>query len=175
MSFDKHTPRNQTGESGADDEKAGYEAALRLITYRDRTVHELRTRLAKKGFSVSSIESAVERLKRMGYLDDHAYAGRYIAETLAARPAGRRFITGRLRQRGVHPDVVREALEHAYPEGAEEEMAYRVAAKRLRRTRNEEPAALRRKLTGYLSRRGFSYGDIQKAIRRVLGELDEDI
>lgn len=162
----------RAGATGRDDQRA-YEAGLRLIAYRDRTVHELRTRLADKGFAPEAIERAVERLKRVGYLDDAAYCERTISETLASRPAGPRWITDRLRLKGVHPEVIREVLARAYPDELAEQMAYRVAAKRLKRYAGDEPAARRRKLAGYLSRRGFAYDDVQKALRRALGELDE--
>ena len=155
------------------DENAAYEAALRLIAHRDRTVHELRTRLADKGYPADSVKAAVERLKRIGYLDDRAYCERVITEIISSRPSGRRFITARLRLRGVHPQVIREALDRTYPEGAAEALAYRAAAQRAKRYRNNEPAAQRRKLAGFLSRRGFDYDDVQKALRRVLGELDD--
>ncbi len=161
-------------QEGTASEDAAYEAALKLIAYRDRTVHELRTRLAEKGYSADSAEAAIGRIKRIGYLDDRSFCEHYITETLTSRPAGPRFITARLRLKGVHPEVIREALERTYPVEAAEEMAYRVAAKRVRRYRNDEPPARRRKLAGFLSRRGFDYDDIQKALRRVLGELDED-
>ncbi len=156
-----------------DPDASAYEGALRLIAHRDRTVHEVRTRLAEKGHAAGAVEAAVARLKRIGYLDDAAYCERYITEILTSRPAGRRVITARLRLRGAHPEVIRAALGRAYPEGADEEMAYRVAAKRARRYRGEEPAACRRKLAGFLSRRGFDYDDVQKALRRVLGEIED--
>jgi len=164
---------DRAGAASSDDQHA-YEAGLRLIAYRDRTVHELRTRLADKGFAPEAIERAVERLKRLAYLDDVAYCERTITDTLASRPAGPRWITDRLRVKGVHPEVIREALARAYPDELTEQMAYRVAAKRVRRYRGDEPAARRRKLAGYLSRRGFNYDDVQKALRRLLGELDEE-
>jgi len=155
-------------------EDAAYQAALKLIAHRDRTVHELRTRLADKGFATESVEAAVARLKRIGYLDDAAYCERSIMQILATRPAGRRFITARLRLRGVHPEVIREVLKRTYPDETAREMACRAAAKRGRRYRDEEPAARRRKLAGFLSRRGFDYDEVQHALRRVLGELEEE-
>jgi regulatory protein len=156
------------------DEEAAYQAALRLIAHRDRTVHEMRKRLAEKGFEAAAVEHAVARLKRIGYLDDRAYCERTISEVLATRPAGRRAITERLRLKGVHPDVVREVLEQAYPDALAEQMAYRAAAQRLARLRRDDPVARRRKLAGFLSRRGFDYDEVQKALRRALGELDEE-
>lgn len=168
-------PADETsGDEKSADPQAAYEAALRLLAYRDRTVHEMRTRLRDKGFASPAIDAAVDRLKNLSYLDDLTYATRFIADALAARPAGPRYITDRLRLKGVHPDVVREALEQNYPAELSEQQAYRAAAKRLKRLRNEEPMARRRKLAGFLSRRGFSYDDVQKALRRALGELEED-
>jgi regulatory protein len=166
--------RSRPDAAGGDGQRA-YEAALRLIAYRDRTVHELRTRLADKGFGPEAVEHAINRLKRLSYLDDAAYCERTINETLASRPAGPRWITDRLRLKGVHPEVIREALARAYPDELVEQMAYRAAATRLKRYRSDEPRARRRKLAGYLSRRGFDYAAVQKALRRVLGELDEQL
>ena len=155
-------------------ETAAFQAALKLIAHRDRTVHEMRTRLAQKGFVPGAVDGAVERLKRLAYLDDLAYAKRTIADVLATRPAGPRAITNRLRLKGVHPDVIREALAQVYPDERAEEMAYRAAAARLRRLRRDDPIARRRKLAGFLSRRGFDYDDVQKALRRALGELEAE-
>jgi regulatory protein len=164
------TPGGQT----PDTEQAAYNAALKLIAQRDRTLHEVRTRLAEKGFSPAAVAGAIERLRRLGYLDDLAYATRAIADVLTVRPAGPRYVTDRLRLKGVHPDVVREALAQAYPDELAEEMAYRAAAKRLARLRHDDPITRRRKLAGFLSRRGFDYDDVQRALRRVLGELEEE-
>ena len=47
------------------DEQAAYEAALRLIAYRDRTVHEVRKRLAEERSCTKTVESAVARLTQM--------------------------------------------------------------------------------------------------------------
>ncbi|MBN1918662.1 MAG: regulatory protein RecX [Verrucomicrobia bacterium] len=165
--------RNPAGSKPLD-EQAAYLAALRLIAHRDRTLHEMRTRLAEKGFPPAAVDGAVQRLRRLGYLDDLTYAKRVIADVLTTRPASPRSIADRLRLKGVHPDVVREALAHAYPGELTEDMAYRAAVRRVARLRREDPIARRRKLAGFLTRRGFDYADVQKALRRVLGEIEEE-
>lgn len=168
----EHAEGSASGDESTS-EQAAYQAALKLIAHCDRTVHEVRSRLAEKGFPSTAVDGAVQRLRRLGYLDDLVYAKRAIADVLGARPAGPRYITDRLRLKGVHPDVVREALAQVYPDELAEEMAHRAAAKRLARLRHDDPIARRRKLAGFLSRRGFDYDDVQKALRRALGRLEE--
>jgi len=162
------------GEGTLDAAARAYEAGLRLIAYRDRTVHELRGRLTDKGFAPEAVESAVARLKHIGYLDDRTFCERTIAGLLATRPAGPRYMTDRLRLKGVHPDLIREVLERVYPDELVEETAYRAAVERIGRYRRDEPLARRRKLAGFLARRGFGYSDVQKALRRVLADVDDE-
>lgn len=51
------------------------ERALRLLNYRERSVHEMRSRLAEDGYSKAVIDALVERLIDLQLLDDRRYAG----------------------------------------------------------------------------------------------------
>ncbi|HEU4900764.1 MAG TPA: recombination regulator RecX, partial [Actinomycetota bacterium] len=53
---------------------AAHAAALRLLTTRARTRAELRQRLEGRGFEPAAVAEALDRLERVGLIDDAALA-----------------------------------------------------------------------------------------------------
>ncbi|MFL6252044.1 MAG: hypothetical protein ACJ75N_16250, partial [Actinomycetes bacterium] len=63
------------GGTPLDGERAGssdaaHAAALRLLTTRARTRAELRQRLEGRGFEAAAVAEALDRLERVGLIDD---------------------------------------------------------------------------------------------------------
>jgi hypothetical protein len=52
-------------------------------------------------------------------------------------------------------------------------LAWHAVAGKLNRWRGLEPLALRKKMMGFLSRRGFAYDTARRVCQRVLGEAGE--
>lgn len=142
-------------------------AALNLLAYRPRAEGEIRTRLRQRGFPDEAITAAIEKLRDWRYVDDEDFAERWIENRLEQRPRSARMIAMELRGKGVEASTVADAVERA---GIEERTgALRVATDRWNRLAGLDPPVRRRRLTGFLSRRGYGY-DI---IRDVLKELEE--
>jgi SOS response regulatory protein OraA/RecX len=91
------------------------EVAVRALTHRDLTAHELATRLAREGVSEAELEVTLDRLGRAGYVDDARFAMDR-ARTLAARGRGDAAIRADLDQRGVDPERAEHALAGLEPE-----------------------------------------------------------
>ena len=90
-------------EEGA--RRGALEAGLRLLSYRLRSEEELRGRLADKRYDEKAIESALARLRELGYLDDEVFA-RYWAETRQAQPPrSRRLLASGLRRPGIDKET----------------------------------------------------------------------
>ena len=91
------------------------ETALGALRYRDMTEHELRQRLATRGFAEDERDDAIASLRRTGLLDDRRFAeGR--AASLAGRGAGDALIRDALERAGVAPEAVDDALGALDPE-----------------------------------------------------------
>ncbi len=80
------------------------ECALALLEFRDRTERELRQKLKEREYGPEEIEETVLFLKEYRYLDDEAYAGRYI-RSCASRKS-RRQIRADLERKGVSREVI---------------------------------------------------------------------
>ena len=154
------------GEEGA--RRGALEAGLRLLSYRQRSEEELRRRLAGKKYSEKAIESALARLRELGYLDDEAFS-RYWAETRQAqRPRSRRLLASELRSRGID----KETAEQATADVSDEEAAYLAASGRLRALRGQEYGAFRARLGRFLTSRGFGYDIARQVIERCWAERE---
>lgn len=141
--------------------------ALRLLAYRDRSSHEIRSRLRDKGHALREINEVVSYLRDRALLNDHRFAERWIVGRLSAKPVGRRVLTKQLRQKGVHPEVIAEEMDRRYPASEERERAVAVARQHARHYRRQEPDAVRRRLYGLLARRGFTASDCRAAVEAV--------
>ncbi len=141
------------------------ERAYRLLAARDRSEAEMRQRLQQIGFDEETVEHTLGVLRRQKYLDDRAFAERFARSQLAVRPVGRRELQRRLREKGIHEDLLAEVLSAVYPESEEEELARREAVRRLRRYRNEtDRRRVRSRIASFLARRGFEWPVVQSVL-----------
>jgi regulatory protein len=142
------------------------EAAYRYLSLRPRSEFEVRTRLKKKGFPVQSINRTLAELRRQGYLDDASFARFWTENRESFSPRGRSLLRLELHQKGVEPEVIRQATQDL----DDEENAYKAAQKKLKKPVNSDYDTFRRSVGGFLRRRGFSYGVCQRALSRIWRE-----
>lgn len=161
-------PAGNTKKTGSQN-RTVRECALALLEFRDRTERELRQKLKEREYSAEEINETVLFLKEYRYLDDEAYADRYI-RSCAARKS-RRQIRADLERKGVSREIIDLQLQE---KTVDEDSQIRkllkkkgyVPGKRL------EPAEYRR-IMGALGRRGFSGEAIRKAMESMREELEE--
>jgi regulatory protein len=143
-----------------------YPYALRLLTGRDYTVAALAKKLALRQIAGPEIDTTILRLQREGWLDDRRYAARFAESALAS---GRYYGTRlrmEMRRRGFSANVVHEILAPLLAE-SDELSEIRSAAER--RSPGFSYSAAhdrdRRRMVGFLQRRGFGFSAIMRALR----------
>jgi regulatory protein len=146
------------------------DAAARLLAARPRSVQEIRKRLQEKDTPPTVIDSALEKLSAMGYLDDHAFAAFWVQERNTHKPISPRALRYELRQKGVEDPIIAEVLGDIDPE----ESAYRAVKDRATRLRGYTRREFRDKLSGILGRRGFNYSVTRSVLRRLMDEIESD-
>ncbi|HEX5435522.1 MAG TPA: regulatory protein RecX [Gemmatimonadaceae bacterium] len=149
--------------------------ALNMLAFRARSVRELRRALVRKGEPEATTNAAIDRLSALGLLDDRVYARGYIRAKVTGAGFSRRRLRGELARRGVAAEIIQAAIEQVFAEESVDEHALieRVALKKCRSLSNLDPATRRRRLYGYLARRGYELDDIRQVMARVLAERDD--
>jgi regulatory protein len=153
---------------------AAYDRALNLLAFRARSARELHRRLTQKGTTPEQADKVVARLRAAGLIDDADFA-RQLTRSKLSGGASRRRVHQELFKRGVSRDVADAAVEEVVEdEGLSDEASIeRVARKRWRTLLELDPATRRRRLYGFLARRGFDANDVSRMIRLLEGEAKE--
>ncbi len=149
-----------------------YHQAIRFLGVRPRSTSEVMRKLKEKGHDELLIEAVIERLVDAGYVDDAAFARFWVEDRTRFRPRSARALRYELRQKGVHSDVIDDAVADLDEEGA----AWDAAVAKLDGWRRLDENQFRKKASGFLSRRGFNYGIVRATVDRawdlVCGEVD---
>jgi regulatory protein len=149
-----------------------YQSAVRLLSVRPRSEAELRRSFQKKKAPLDLQDKVITRLIEEGLIDDWVFAETWVENRLAFRPRGKRALKAELLQKGVSRQITAEAIESIDEEAA----AVKAAEKASRRFIGLSYQDYKRKLFGYLSRRGFPYDLIYQMIDRFWDErMDHDL
>ena len=150
---------------------AAYESAIMSLSRREHSRAELVGKLKQKQFDGEIIISVLEELEERGYLDDRRFAQMWIERRTANHPRGRRMLARELEQKGVSAEVARETLAEHFPETDERGVLIGLIEKRRRISSVSDPQVFKRRLLGFLARRGFSYDDIRQVLAEHFPEL----
>jgi regulatory protein len=150
---------------------AVFDKAVELLAVRARSECDLRLRLRRAGAMADAIDRALERLRALGLVDDDAYARQLAHARVVGGGVSKRRIGQELQRRGVSRDVADEAIGATLEdvELDEFEAAKGVAEKRLRSMRSLDPETRRRRIYGFLARRGYDHDVISRALKALGG------
>ena len=147
-----------------------YLTALTMISRRDLSEAQIRTRLARKEFEDDDIEAAIARLRQDGTINDRrvALAAARLESTIRHR--GRARVIQKLRTLGIAAEVVESAVNAVFEEVDENALLDRAFERRLRA---HAPKDLdekgRARIVRGLAGQGFS---IDAILRRLRGSPD---
>jgi regulatory protein len=151
-----------------DEVSRAVDRAVRFLSYRPRSVAEIRRNLAEKQTPEAVIDQAVERLQKLGYIDDRAFAAFWVENRNTFKPISPRALRYELRQKGVADADIAAALAGLDSHDA----AYRAAQGQIRRHRSKSREEFRQKISAFLMRRGFGYDTIREVVEQWIAELE---
>ena len=139
---------------------------LRYLSVRPRSCREIELRLLREKLEQETIEQTIDRLTTLGYLDDRNFAAAFARDRIRLRPCGVRRMKADLLSRGVSSCDADDGIESAMVEQDvnEHELLQQVASARASKLDDLDKGVARRRLFGYLSRRGFSSENVRKWI-----------
>lgn len=151
------------------------ERALRYLSHRARSRAELERYLRRKGYEEPIAARVLARLEELGYVDDRTFAEAHVRDRIRLKPRGRFKLLMELREKGVAEADAGAAIEAAFREMdvTERELLERCARKRWRARRTDDPEKLRRRISGYLRRRGFRGSEVREVVDDLLDRLEE--
>lgn len=154
---------------GEDAVERAYTSALNFLSFRPRSRREIEQHFRRKGIDARTASGAVGRLQQAGLIDDREFARFWVENRQMFRPRASRALKMELRQKGLDTETIDEALSDI---GDEDETAVDAGRKRLRSYASLDEEQFRRKMIGFLQRRGFVYETASRAASALVEERD---
>lgn len=149
------------------------QVAYRYLSYRPRTVYEVKMHLIRKGFDNSLIEPVIQDLIEQRYLDDRAFAKNWVDERRRLKGIGEVRLRQELVKKGIDASLIDEALSYV-DKDEQRQMAMEVAERRYLRICNESWKVIERRLGQYLIRQGFSYEMVFSILQTLKARHEEE-
>ena len=149
-------------------QQEAFDHATRLLGMRMQSERELRTKLGRKDYGPAVIDAVIENLKRLNYVDDAKFAANRAKDQATLKKHGRSRAVQELMKAGVSRDVADKATAEAYVDIDPRESAVEVAKKKAASLKRFDAETAKRRLIGFLQRRGFDYETVQYAVEKVL-------
>jgi len=150
------------------------DAAYRYLSYRARSVVEVRDKLREKEFAAEVVAEVVADLQRQQLLDDREFARRWV-EARLPRACGVRKLAQDLRRKGVAAGVVDEVLAEYALVLNSSERTVALLSKQAWRYRGLAPDKAKRRMLGFLARRGCDAEMARAAVEQVWQELAHEV
>lgn len=141
--------------------------AYRFVTYKPRTLHQVRVFLEAKELTSEEIDDVMSWLAEFRLIDDVTYVERFLSAAFERKPLSKLMARRMLLKRGVPDTVVSPALETWYSNEATEDVAYRAAEKKLRMLSTTAQSEREAKLIRFLQYRAYPWPTIKSVVARL--------
>lgn len=139
------------------DDKA-YNLALAFVARRIRSEWELHDYFRRKGYDEELSKQLLEKLDRLGFVDDEKFARAWVNNRRLLKPVSKRRLTQELRQKRIADDIIEQVLTE--DETDEQAVLKELIGRKRKQTRYQDP----QKLMRYLAGQGFNYDDIKNVL-----------
>ena len=150
----------------ADEEMQAKNYALRLLREEIYSKTQMTRQLKRQGYGENTVKTIITELIQSGHIRDMQFAEKWIQKRLRTNPRGKTLLKQELIDKGVDRETAEQAIAEVKIED-EETLALQIAQKQARHYRNLPLHTARRRLHGYLARRGYE----SDVILRIIQEL----
>lgn len=147
-------------------------AATKTLGRRAMSSAELRDQLLKREFDEHLVEEVIDHFEDRRFLDDFSLAETLTEKLRTTKKASASVISRKLTERQIPRHVIEQVIQTIDRE-EDHDILYELALERARKLGSLEPDVAKRRLFGYLQRRGWGGPDVMNAVMRALDEVHE--
>jgi len=161
----------KSADGGAPDKarRRAENVSLNGLTRRNLSRWEIEKLLTSRDVAEDVIAAEVERLESVGLIDDEALAETLVRTQRERKGLGRQALIAELRRRHIDQEIIDAAIETDDGGDAEQERANELAEKKARSLSSYDQETAKRRLTGFLMRKGYSSSVVRTATNAALG------
>ena len=153
--------------SASDPYRKALNTALRILTKRDHSKHELLEKLKARGYADDIIDRVISECRRLNYINDERTAQVFIRQ-LKRKGFGRKRIRFELNLKGLRSQRIQAMLSKSISNTDECRCAEKIYQKHARRFDREKDVIKRKdKIYRFLYGRGFSKTVISELVNKI--------
>ena len=141
--------------------------SMHALTRRGMSRWELKKTLLSRELDADIVDAELDRLEGVGLLDDAALAETFVRTQHDRKGLGRGALTAELRRRHIDQEQIDAALEQV-DDDDEQSRATELAVKRAGQLSSYDLETAKRRLHGFLARKGYSSGVVRTAVDEAL-------
>ena len=153
-------------KKGRNEIEKAKETVFRFLSYRPRSIEEVRRKLKEKNFPPLTIKRVLARVEELGYLNDRDYAYTFACSSIENKQWGTLRIRDALLNKGVSQEIINQTIARIEEEYDVTQVARCALEIKFTHIRYHEKAdkKTRDKAINYLKRKGFSWDIIYSVI-----------
>ncbi len=151
----------------ADEAMRAKKYALDLLSENIYSKTQMEKQLDREGFGEETIEIIISELIVSGHIRDRQFAEKWVQRRLKSNPRGKILLRQELIDKGVDQETAEQVLSELKSE-YENKLALQIAKKRVKMYTKLPNHVAKRRLHGFLARRGFESEVIMQVIAQVL-------
>lgn len=156
----KYPPRSDSEDNRA----RAFNYSLKYLSFRNRSVKEVHDYLIRKNFIEDTINSVLKKLVDLKFLNDEEFARGWIESRQKYKGKSKFILKSELRMKGVSSDTIEPLLNDAADDFETAKILFEKKKKTLGKL---APVEFKKKMAGFLSRRGFSWEIISKLFKQI--------
>jgi regulatory protein len=164
------TEEDDAAESVVAQQHRAEKLSMQALTRRGQSRWEIEKALLGRDIAGEIVEAELDRLERVGLIDDAALAETLVRTQHERKGLGRSALTAELRRRHVDQQHIDGALEQI-DDDDEQSRATELAVRRAPQLRSLDRETAKRRLTGFLMRKGYSGSVVRAAVDEALSTL----
>ena len=131
---------------------------LVLLSYRQRSKHELIKLFLANGFNINNIRNVLNDLEQREYINDHKFANMYALHLVKVKKFGQFLVEQKLKEHKIDSQTIEVIVSKLYKDFPSVEIINEIIKKKKRFNSISEKD--KTKLTNYLKRKGFYLEEI---------------
>ena len=159
---DELTPNKLKELTNSEQKQKLRNSALNLLSFRMRSLSELKRRLLKKGYDIQDIEPLLEEFDAKNILNDSEFALAFSRDKIRSRGIGPSILRVELSNHHLSQNLVEDTINRMYTEFPIDTLLGNHLKKKkiLRNSQLQERE--KNRIVNFLKRKGFSWDDISR-------------
>jgi len=144
-----------------------YNSALRLLGYRMRSCAEMKQRLAEKKYPYNIIEEVVDKLLKIGYLNDTEFANAFAHDKVKSKKIGPMALRLEFMPHKIESDILEETINKVYDKYQISDLIKILLDKKKVQFGTKLDQKSKKRIHDLLGRKGFSWNEISEVFTEL--------